>query len=641
MSSVHKLAVSWFVALVLLGTGCQPDEESAGDRASVEDDAPFVLGDLIEPFEPPTMDDLDSRVEWMPQPVEDSLARLQRRQEDEPLLATVDEALALRNDSPEANDKILSALGRLPEDPDDVDWNATITRHTAADVRSTNPIMGSSTIEFDVSGLTGFGLFGFDWEFNRYAASDTVVSWETSTDRMYDRVVMRDDLTWSDGQPITAHDIVFSYQVIMSSAVPVPAMRSGTDKLRWVEAYDDHTLVFFHQEPMATNQWHVGFGILPRHIYEDSIADDPTLQNSPYHVAYEKAPVTGGAYVLHRRVLGREIILRRRESWYLHEGRQVRDRPFFEEIRFQIIPESSVALLAVKAGDIEEKILGPEEWVTKTDGPDFYRNNTKAYGLEWVYFHFMWNNRTEFFSDPRVRRAMSYAFDHQEMHEILLYGLAEPCNGIFHPTSRWAPEDPPPAYQQDLDKAEQLLDEAGWIDTTGDGIRNKEIEGRQRRFEFSILVVNAAERIAICNLLQQNLAQIGIICHVRPLEFTVLQEKTLQGHFHASFGGWGTGAYPDTNENIWRSDGGRNYVGYSNPEVDALFDQALTELDETKREELFGRIHLLLYEDQPYTWLFFRNSFYAFNKRLRGYNFSPRGPFNYGPGFGSIWKPAL
>ena len=119
-----------------------------------------------------------------------------------------------------------------------------------------------------------------------------------------------------------------------------------------------------------------------------------------------------------------------------------------------------------------------------------------------------------------------------------------------------------------------------------------------------------------------------------------MQEKTLQGHFHAYFGGWGTGAYPDTNENLWKTGEGRNYVHYSNPRVDRLFDEASQELDDKRREKLFAEIDIILYEDQPYTWLYYRNSFYGFNKKLRGYNFSPRGPYNYSPGFGSIWIPA-
>ncbi|MAC53399.1 MAG: peptide ABC transporter substrate-binding protein, partial [Gimesia sp.] len=105
-------------------------------------------------------------------------------------------------------------------------------------------------------------------------------------------------------------------------------------------------------------------------------------------------------------------------------------------------------------------------------------------------------------------------------------------------------------------------------------------------------------------------------------------------------GGWGTGTDPDTSINLWKTEAARNYVNYSNPEVDKLFEEGRREFDVEKRAKIYGKIHELLYEDQPYTWLYFRNSFYGFNKDLRGYVFSPRGPYGYGPGFSSLWKPA-
>ena len=84
----------------------------------------------------------------------------------------------------------------------------------------------------------------------------------------------------------------------------------------------------------------------------------------------------------------------------------------------------------------------------------------------------------------------------------------------------------------------------------------------------------------------------------------------------------------------------RNFVNYSNPEVDRLFEEGRRELDRAKRAGKYARIQEVLYEDQPYTWLFWRNSFYGFSKQLRGYVFSPRGPFHYSPGFGSLWMPS-
>ncbi len=628
-----------FFGLALGGFGAfhsaaAPPSAPAGAKDKQEPES------LIEPFTPPPLADLDQRAEWIDQPVLDALELLRVRQAHEKPLAIAKEALQLKNTSPQANAKILSALGRLPEKSTDVDWNATINRFLPTDVRSTNPVLISSTAEFDVNGLTGFGLFGFDWNMTPFATKETVVSWQTSKDRMVDKVILRDDLTWSDGQPITAHDVAFSFQLIMNPKVPVPAVRSGTDKLRWIEAYDDRTLVFFHKEPLATNVWKVNFPVLPRHIYQN-YREDPTLTQSDYHVKYENQPVCGGPYTISSRARGQEMVLTRRESWYLHHGKQVRDKPYFETIRFRIIEDPNTALLALKSARVDESILTAEQWTTQTGGDDFYQHNTKASGLEWVYFYFGWNNNDPscpFFRDVRVRKAMSYAFNYDEMLNKLFYGLYEPCNGIWHRTAWMAPKKPLPFYKQDLDKAEKLLDEAGWQDHDGDGVRDKMVDGRLVPFEFSILCPNIAERIAACTLLKENLDQIGIVCNVRPIEFTVLQEKTRQHEFQAEFGGWSTGADPDTSDNIWVTGEGRNFVRYSNPEVDKLYVQGRMEFDRAKRAAIYARIDELIYADQPCTFLYFRNSFYGFNKSLRGYNYSPRGPFNYSPGFTSIWK---
>ena len=639
-----------FAALPLV-VGCSPPADNGQGEAAADksaDDASqskeFVLGNLLEPFDPPPLAELDAKAGWIEGPVLDSMELLREYQKTlGPPLVTVEEALKLKNDSPENNKKILSAMGRLPENDDDVDWDASIDRHTGADIKSTNPLMVSSTAEFDVTGLTSFGLFGFNWKFKPYASKDTVKSWQVSRDRMMDKVVIRDDLVWSDGRPITAHDVVFSFKVIMSDQVPVPAVRSGTDKLRWIKAYDDHTLVYFHKEALATNIWNLNFPVIPKHIYEKSIREDPTLQDSKYHVKLESDPVVGGPYVITKRIRGQEIVLTRREDYYMHKGKQVRDKPFFKEVRFRIIPDPTVSLLALKKGEIDEMILNPEQWQTQSEDADFYRFNTKAFGLEWVYFYFCWNTdpaKTPFFSDVRVRKAMSHAFNYKEMLDKLLYGLYEPSNGEYHSTSPYYPADHvPEPYKQDLDKAEELLDEAGWTDSDGDGIRDKMIAGRRVRFDFRILCNNSPLGVSICNLLRENLDQIGVLCEVRPMEFTVLQEKSRKHEFHAMFAGWGTGADPDTSENIWGTGKMRNYGLYSNPKVDELFEKGRKEFDQKKRARIYGEIDKILYEDQPYTWLYFRNSFYGFSKNLRGYMFSPRGPYNYGPGFGSIWKP--
>ncbi|WP_417389404.1 peptide-binding protein [Gimesia sp.] len=621
--------------LMMTLTGCPgPATEETGEEADSE-----TKEVLLEPFDAPKLADLDAQVEWEDQPVLDSLELLRERQSQEKPLVTVEEALKLKNTDQEMNEKILSALGRLPENDEQVDWGATINRHVGADLKSTNPIMGSSAVEFEVSSLTGFGLFSFDWNFKPFAVSDTVVSWQSSKDKLYDKVVLRDDLTWSDGTPITAHDIVFTFKTIMNPEVPVPAVRSGTDQIRWIQAYDDQTLVFFHKESLPTNVWNLNFPIIPKHIYEKELESDPTLQDSPYHVKFENEPVTGGPYEIEKRERGQEILLKRRESWYMQHGKQVRTRPYFERVRLRIIEDPNTALLALKNGKIDEMALNPELWKTQTEDDDFYKICTKANGLEWVYFYFGWNCETLFFQDKEVRQAMSYAFNHKEMLDELCYGLYQPCTGIYHETAWMAPDPMSKPYQQNLAKAEKLLDEAGWIDHDGDGIRDKEFDGKVIPFRFSIMTSSQPLSLSICTLLKENLAQIGIICEVKPTEFTVMQDKARNHQFQAMFGGWGTGTDPDTSINLWKTEAARNYVNYSNPEVDKLFEEGRREFDVEKRAKIYGKIHELLYDDQPYTWLYFRNSFYGFNKDLRGYVFSPRGPYGYGPGFSSLWKP--
>jgi peptide/nickel transport system substrate-binding protein len=504
------------------------------------------------------------------------------------------------------------------------------------EVRSTNALLISSVSEFDLQGFINAGLISFDRRLSPFADAATCVSWQTSEDRLMDKIVLRDDLTWSDGKPVTAHDIAFSFQVIMDERVPVPAVRSGTDELRWVHAYDDRTIVYFHKESKATNVWNIAFPFLPKHLYESSYVDDPTLAKSDRHVELENNPVCCGAYTIARRQRGGEIVLKRREGFYLHQGKEVREKPYFDTIRFRIIEDSNTALLAIKSGNIDETNLIPEQWVKQTQDDEFTRRNTKVKETEWTSWHVCWNLKSPFFSDLRVRRAMAYAFDYEELLGRLAYGLYEPSSGSFHRGSWMAPKEYPSPYKQDLDKAEALLEEAGWTDSDGDGIRDK--DGRPFQFTLSYRSDPVLERY--CNVMRESLDKIGIECRLGPIEFTVLQQRMLDHNFDASFGGWGTGADPDTFRNIMGSGEERNFGSYSNPQVDELFKQAAREFDRSKRGELYGKIHSILFEEQPYLYLYWRASFYAFNKELRGYVMSPRGPFNYSPGASAIWRVA-
>lgn len=635
---------------MVFALGCSSSDDSgneppAGEQVEQTAEKPFQLGDLIEPFDPPPLEELDKTAEWIDRPVLDGMEVLRQEQSQQAKPIPVEGALRLENNTDEENDEILNSLGRAaPPDGRGVDYDATWVRHVAGDLNSTNPVLRSTITEFEYQATTGFngnGLLCSDRDVHYFAPKETIVSWQTSKDHTMDKIVLRDDITWSDGQPITAHDIEFTYKVIMSSAVPILALRQGIDQFRWVQAYDDRTVVIFHKEAFATNDSNMtDFSIIPEHVYKDSIAEDPTLARSEHHTRLEDHPVVGGPYELVKRVRGQEFVVRQRESYYMHNGKQVRPKPYFREIRVKVIEDLNTALLALKAGQIEEMVLRPEHWFTQANDAAFYRLNTKVHAVEWTEFHFVWNQKTPYFSDQRVREAMSWAYDYNELLTTICRDLYQPAQGPFNPTSWAFPQNPPEPYHQDLDKAEDLLDEAGWIDSDGDGIRDKVINGRVVPFEFTLLTYQTETGLQASTLLKECLDKIGVICHVKPTEFAALVDAVQNRTFEAAMGGWGSGTDPDSSANIYFTGETRNYAGYSNPRVDQLYEKGRREFDPEKRATIYQEIHNILWADQPYTWLFYRNSFYAFSKKLRGYNFSPAGPYLYTPGILSVYQAA-
>jgi peptide/nickel transport system substrate-binding protein len=633
----------------VLALGCTskaplPPQQPAASPASTAEaaDKPFQLGDLLEPFDAPSLAELERTADWLDRPVLDSMELLHQHQQAQgPPPLSVAEALALRNDSPEANEKIKAALSRVAQAGGvEVDYDATLVRHANGDIKTTNPVLRSTVTDYEFHELASVNLFTHDWNLEKFADKNYVVSWHMSRDGTVDKVVMRDDMTWSDGRPVTAHDVEFTFQVIMTSSVPIPALRTDVQQVRHVKAYDDDTVVFFHKEPLATNVMGMTFPVLPKHIYEKSLAEDPTIARSPYHTRLERTPVVGGAYELTKRVPGQEFVLERRESYYIHNGRAVRPKPYFAEIRFKIIEDLNTALLALKSGSLHEMLILPDQWISQTNDDDFYRLNTKASAVGWTDYYIVWNQRTPYFSDRRVRWALSYAIDYEEMLNTVFYGIFDPSRGLFHPTSPMFPEDGPLPLKQDLDKAEDLLDDAGWTDTDGDGIRDKVINGRRIPFRFTLMCHQVAMLVRLNTLVKESLDKIGIDCIVKPTEFTVAVQATRDKKFQAYQGVWQTGSDPSDKANLFMTGEGRNYGSHSDPRVDRLFEQARRELDDDSRNRVYGEIHKVLWADQPYTWLIYRNDFYGFNKRLRGYNFSPRGPYGYSPGVYSIYMPA-
>ena len=168
--------------------------QAAASRSRVRPAAPAA-----EPFDPPPLEALDRDAKWIDRPVQDGLADAPRAAgEGARRSARSPRPWRSRTTPPRPTPRSSRPSAGCPE-PGQADLEARIDRHVAGDLGSTNPIMISSSAEFDILGLTGFGLFSFDRTLEPFANAETVVSWQTSADGLYDKVVIRDDLVWSDG----------------------------------------------------------------------------------------------------------------------------------------------------------------------------------------------------------------------------------------------------------------------------------------------------------------------------------------------------------------------------------------------------------------------------------------------------------
>lgn len=595
-------------------------------------------------FEPPeTLEALLDAHDWEDGPVSSGLERLRKIQPDEPLIP-IGQAVGMPNDSPEANEKLLSAFGIYPESEDEVDYDARFTMHFASDAKTTNPLLISSKYDQELVGFIGVGLFGFDYALDLYADEAAVSQWRRSTDRLVDVITIRDDLTWSDGEPITAYDVEFSYDTIMDPEIPIYAVRSGTDELLDVVAYDDRTVAFFHEASKATNTLNAGFTLIPKHTYEKTIAADKTLVTSDEHIALEEQPVVGGPYEIVQRQAGQRTVLRRRESWFMHDGEQVRPKPHFAEVECRVISDLNTALLALKNGDLDYMEVTPQQWDSQTEGDDFYSRCTKLAGEGWSFSCVMYNTESPYFRDRAVRRAIGFAFDHAEFLDTIAYGLYRPGQGPAHPDSWYAPSDAPGPLTQDLDEAERLLDEAGWDDSDGDGVRDK--DGVE--LSFTIMFGTGSDTSqAIAELLTESLDQIGIEVNPKSTEFVTIQERARKGEFDAVVMGWGAGADPDTGKNLWMSDqiptdskpDGRNFARIRSDAIDELYERGIYEFDRERRGQIYGRVSALLWQEQPYMFIGYRPELVGLSNAMRGAQFSPRGMIGYGGGFEGLWKP--
>ncbi|MCB0727980.1 MAG: hypothetical protein KDD00_10980 [Ignavibacteriae bacterium] len=465
---------------------------------------------------------------------------------------------------------------------------------------------------------------------------------EISEDHLTYTFDMKENVTFSDGAPLTGEDIIFTVKVIKNPFTDAQALRNYFNDVKSVELVDGnkYKVKFTMAKPYFRAIYSLGdLEIIPSHLLDldgmnkkftwaDLEDAQKTFDAKKYpemsrfadfinsqEVARDPKYVVGsGPYVLDKWITGQSVTLKRNENYW--NKSELPNYP--EKIIFKTIKDQNAAVVAAKNKEIDEmQVYQPVDFVENVKNPEDY-NLKKALVIEPSYNYIAWNNSSQLFSDKRVRWAMGYAINREDIIDKIVYGMGTPIQSHVFLKSKYLNADLPD-IPYDINKAKQLLAEAGWKDTDGDGIIDKEIDGKKVDFKFTFTNNTNPKRKKVILILIEQLRQIGIEASIQEYEWSVFLDKIKKHDYDACFAGWQLSVTPDDPFQIFHSSQsvgeGSNYFSYNNPESDKLLEENRITFDDEKRKEILDKWQRLVYDDQPVTFLWSEPVRYLYSDR--------------------------
>jgi len=475
-----------------------------------------------------------------------------------------------------------------------------IIQGSIGDASNLIAMLASDSASHEIASLCYNGLVKYDKDLK--LVGDLAESWDVSDDKLTITFHLRKGVKWQDGVEFTAEDVMFGYQTIIDPNTPT-AYAGDFQEVEKAEVVDRYTFRVKYKKPFAPGlaSWNYLI-VLPAHILKGKdITRSELVRN----------PMGTGPYKLKEWKTGEKIVLVSNHDYF--EG-----RPYIDGVIYRIIPDLATMFLELKAGNIDYMGLTPTQYLRQTDTPKFKKNFRKYKYLSFSYTYLGYNLLNPKFQDRRVRQAISYAIDKEEIIEGVLLGLGEVATGPYKPGT-WQYNPDVKRYPYNPEKAKELLREAGWIDTNGDGI----IEKDGKPFEFTVITNQGNDqRKKVAEIIQRRLSEVGIKMKIRILEWaTFINEYIDKKKFEATILGWTIGQDPDlfdvshSSKTHFKE---LNFISYKNKEVDRLIMEGRHTFDLEKRKRAYFRIQEILAEDQPYTFLYVPYSLPVIHKRFRG-----------------------
>lgn len=436
-------------------------------------------------------------------------------------------------------------------------------------------------------------------------------AWQYPEDGTWLRVKIRDEARFSDGEPVLAEDVRWTYTDLMfNQQIEAERFRSVYNAIDTVTVIGDpetsRVVEFTFKSPRFDNlNQAFGFKILPKHVYEPWI-ESPTRYNQSTALTVGSGPFRFATVSLDSQwTPPADIRLVRNEQYW-------GPRPPLDVYRISVIPDYTTKLIAFTSGRGDMMRPNSQQFADQRSDQDFLEKFDPRiwYNMRGGYSFIAWQagprngDKLTPFHDKRVRKAMTMMIDRERIRRDISKGLVRPATGPFLSSTPQANSEIEP-WPYDPDRGLELLAEAGWMDRDGDGILEDE-DGNPFTFEFTFS--NGSDStLQMANFMKANFARYGINMELRTIDWSVLVDILNRRDFDAITFAWSASAPENDPYQIWHSDNidnqGDNFVQWASPEADRLIDKGRKTLDFDERMKVWHELHSVYHEEQPYTYM--------------------------------------
>jgi peptide/nickel transport system substrate-binding protein len=485
-----------------------------------------------------------------------------------------------------------------------------------------------------------------------------------SDDHLTYTFTLKQGIAFSDGKPLTASDVVFSFKAIANPLIAdAAALRNYYESVKDVVATTPSTVVITMSQPYFLAEYFLGsLWIMPKHVLDpkgltdkytfaetksiDAAQANPAMKEFAEWYGSEevrrdpKLNIGSGPYAYEEWKTGESVTLRRNDAFWA-KGKDAWNPAYADKLVYKVINDRNSAVLALKNAEIDfMEYVPPTKYTEEID--TVATPHLRKYPFQTqAYSYIGFNMARPILSDVNVRKAIAHCVDRDALIKQLVRGLATTVNSpIYQDRPEYDKSLPNIAY--DPNTAKSLLAQAGWADANGDGVLDKAINGKNTPLTVTMLINAGNElREALAVNLSEELRKIGIKMEIRKLEWSVFQENQKARQFDLYIGGWINDPIPSDPYQIWHSsqakNRGSNYVSFMNPRVDQLLEMNRVEFDEQKRTAYMKEFQQIIAREQPYVFLWSPLYPAVYNRRLQNVKFSSVRP-GYNPP--QWWVPA-